>query len=313
MAKDEPRKQGTPELRRRAEERLARRPQTPHLRNGSETSHLIHELEVHQVELEMQNEELRQARAELEANYDELYNFAPVGYFTLGRFGDIEKVNPTGAAMLGKTSSSLIDRRFANFVVEDSLQAFNAFLRRLRKSESKESCLVTLIRHGDTAISTYIEAGATKDQTGWRAVVVDITSSEQATQSLRQSEERLDMVLAATGMGVWEWETGSDEIYWSPQCVKLLGLNVLCPKLGMLAPLLDPRDADRVHAAVREALDKGTEQSGQLRIVRPGGEPTTLFVRFQVKRDRFGKVRRLIGIVKEASEPLGVAEVRAAA
>ncbi|HEX7499328.1 MAG TPA: histidine kinase, partial [Polyangia bacterium] len=91
------------ELRRRAEERFgARRADAnagdPHM--APETHRLLHELQVHQIELEMQNEELERSRSEVEeglARYTDLYEFAPVGYLTLTREGEIRQVNLTGA------------------------------------------------------------------------------------------------------------------------------------------------------------------------------------------------------------------------
>src|ERR1035438_190567 len=86
------------ELRRRAEDRLQTRERTPQsaIRNPQSAQHLVHELQVHQIELEMQNDELVQARAKVDAvlaQYTDLYEFAPTGYFNLARDGTILAVN----------------------------------------------------------------------------------------------------------------------------------------------------------------------------------------------------------------------------
>jgi len=92
------------ELCRLAEERLRENRVTAHPSGTSdETLRLLHEFEVHQIELEMQNEELRQARVKMEAllgKYSDLYDFAPVGYFNLDHEGIIRAVNLTGAGFL---------------------------------------------------------------------------------------------------------------------------------------------------------------------------------------------------------------------
>jgi PAS domain-containing protein len=103
------------ELRRRAEERMraAAAKGTP-ARTEADTQRLVHELQVHQIELEMQNEELQQSRAEVEAGlerYTELYDFAPVGYLTLGRDGVIRQVNLTGARLMEAERVGLPGRR----------------------------------------------------------------------------------------------------------------------------------------------------------------------------------------------------------
>ncbi len=94
---------------------------------AAEMQRLIQELQIHQIELEMQNEELKQARDEAEAErerYLDLYDFAPVGYFTLGADGAIRQVNLAGARLLGLERSALLNRRFCHFVSEADVAAF---------------------------------------------------------------------------------------------------------------------------------------------------------------------------------------------
>ena len=114
----------------------------------ADTQRLVHELQVHQIELEMQNEELRRARAELEAGlerYTDLYDFAPVGYLTLDRDGAIRQVNLTGARLLGLERARLVGRRFGVFVGEPDRAGFNTFLERVFESQAQEVCEVALL------------------------------------------------------------------------------------------------------------------------------------------------------------------------
>jgi PAS domain S-box-containing protein len=269
---------------------------------GSDTHRLIRQLEAHQFELELQNEELRQARAELEAHYDELYDFAPVGYFTLGRYGDIEKTNLSGAGMLGQPRARLLGRRFAAFITPESLPYFNAFLLRVMRGYERENCMVTLLKGGTTPVAAYIEATGVGPDSNFRAVLVDITSAEQARRALRESEERLNLALAASGMGVWEWERDSGDIYLSPECVKIFGINCICPTLHSLAPLLHPQDAERVIAALMRVLADGKEQSEECRIIGRKGQVVSISARGQAQYDKDGKPLRLIGIVQDITE-----------
>ena len=111
------------ELRRHAEERYRVR-ETAELhppRTGEATQRLVHELEVHQIELEMQNEELRRAQEELELSrktYAELYDFAPVGYFIFDACGLIREVNLTGAQLLGIERLKLANKSFVSFIAD---------------------------------------------------------------------------------------------------------------------------------------------------------------------------------------------------
>jgi PAS domain S-box-containing protein len=107
-----------------------------------EAQRLLHELEVHQVELEMQNAELHQAREEMEevlGKYTDLYDFAPIGYFTLDRNGVILAVNLAGAALLGLDRSRLLGRSFESFIVSGASPAFTALLRTVVTNRVKES------------------------------------------------------------------------------------------------------------------------------------------------------------------------------
>ena len=137
------------ELRRQAEE---------HLRTGSkkipalmashdEMQRIIHELAVHQIELEMQQEELLQSREELEEwleRFTELYDFAPLGYFTLAWDGTILQVNLTGTKLLGVERSLLVGDRFGRFVAAEELPVFNTLLERVFSSSDSSSCEVML-------------------------------------------------------------------------------------------------------------------------------------------------------------------------
>ncbi len=99
------------ELRRDAEKLLSDRPYIVSKAREKDVKKLIHELQVHQVELEMQNHELRRAQEEIEesrSKYSDLYDFAPVGYFTFSQTGEIVEVNLTGASLLGLDRSLLL-------------------------------------------------------------------------------------------------------------------------------------------------------------------------------------------------------------
>jgi PAS domain S-box-containing protein len=139
------------ELRRRAELRIAEGPAG--VPEQPLEPRIIHELEVHKLELEIQNEELRTARQEAEASlerYTELFDFAPIGYVVLGAEGVITAVNLEAARMLGVARSSLAERRFALFVHEMHRTPFADFLKRVLTSrrESDESESMDLVMAG---------------------------------------------------------------------------------------------------------------------------------------------------------------------
>jgi PAS domain S-box-containing protein len=300
-SKNQPKRQSV-DLRRRAKERVAKRSRTAVAMCAADVDRLNHELVVRQVELEIQNEELRLASAKLEASYDELYDFAPVGYFTLGRKGNIEKANLTGASMLGQPRSRLLGRPFARFVSPESLLCFDDFLCRIMGGYGKVGCMLTLTKGGVTPVVAHIEATGTGSDSSCRAVVVDITSAEQARLALREREAHLNLALAASDMGVWECERDTGDIYWSPECMEIFGVDSFSPTLDTLARLVHPEDAPRVRSIVSQALADGKEQTVEFRIVRPDTRVVWIRARGQVQFGSTGKPLRLIGIAQDVTE-----------
>jgi PAS domain S-box-containing protein len=287
------------ELRRRAEERAGPRVDSAETTEDIRLKRLVHELEVHKIELELQNEQLKQAKEELRARYDDLYDFAPVGYFTLGPRGEIEKSNLTGASMLGPPRGLLQGRRFATFVVPDSISPFNEFLRRIMTGRNKESCIVTLTNVGDTTLIAYIEATGVGRNASVPITVVDITSAEQARLAQRLGEERLGLALSASTMGLLEWERDTGELYWSPECAAIFGLDQITPTVDALARLVHHDHANDVRRAISQMLADGKERALKCRIVRPDGTAAWILARGRGRRDEEGTPSRLIGVVQE--------------
>jgi hypothetical protein len=170
-------------LRRKAEERLKSRKTKENPVLESDIKKLMHELQVHQIELEMQNEELREANDRAEAalkKYTMMYDLSPMGYFTLESDCSISELNFTGADMLQDKRIRLLNSNFKLFVAEKSLPVFNDFFNRLFESNSKESCEVMLGYEDVLLCHVYMEGVVTGDEGKCLLSVVDI--SEFTTQ-----------------------------------------------------------------------------------------------------------------------------------
>lgn len=184
------------ELRRRAEERVnAKRAGLSPSEGEEATQRLVHELEVHHIELEMQNEELRQARDEVETaleRYADLYDFAPVGYCTLDHDWIIHEVNLTGATLLGSDRSGLIGRSFELHVSSEERQAFSAFLDTALKNRRKAS-LEVLLDNSDGQ-SCWVQIEALWDEFGreCRLGIIDITERRRAQNELAEKRRELE-------------------------------------------------------------------------------------------------------------------------
>lgn len=144
----------------------------------TETKKLLHELQVHQIELEMQNEELNRAYETSESalkKYTMLYDIAPLGYFTLRKDCTISDLNFTGAEMLGEKRISLINSNFKFFVAEVSLPTFNLFFNSLYSSNSKDVCEVFLDYDGNRLTPVFIEGIVIGDPNECFLSVVDVS------------------------------------------------------------------------------------------------------------------------------------------
>jgi hypothetical protein len=146
--------------------------------NETDVKRLLHELQVHQIELEMQNEELRQAYETAEAalkKYTMLYDFAPMGYFTLDSDGSICELNFTGAEMLHDKRIALINSNFKLFVAEKSQPVFNKFFSKVYADNAKESCELRLGYDNTPLCFVYMEGIVTGDERKCLLSVVDIS------------------------------------------------------------------------------------------------------------------------------------------
>ncbi|MDY0102719.1 MAG: hypothetical protein RBS07_07245 [Lentimicrobium sp.] len=166
-------------LREKAEEQLkAKQVQDGIAEEVTDLKKLLHELQVHQIEFEMQNEALRQANETAELalkNYTMLFDLTPIGYFTLDSTGAILELNFTGAEMLGERRFSLINSNFKLFITDDSQQVFNNFFKKIFTSNAKESCDVTLGYNKKPLCSVYIEGVVAEDDQKCLLSVVDIS------------------------------------------------------------------------------------------------------------------------------------------
>ncbi|RPH29209.1 MAG: hypothetical protein EHM93_17575 [Bacteroidales bacterium] len=147
---------------------------------------LVHELQVHQIELEMQNEELQHAYETAETalkKYTMLYDLSPMGYFTLDSEGIIYDLNFTGADMLGDKRFTLINHNFKLFIFEDSLPNFNKFLKVVYVSKVKESCEVMLSHNNNPLCYVYMEGVVIEDEQKCLLSVVDISSFRKTKKS----------------------------------------------------------------------------------------------------------------------------------
>ncbi len=165
-------------LRQQAEEKLKAKQEKAGFED-LDASRLVHELQVHQIELEMQNEELRQAYDTAETalkKYTMLYDLAPMGYFTLDSNGSICELNFTGADLLDDKRFKLINSNLKLFISEDSRPVFNDFFKKVFSSHAKESCEVMLGYDNKPLCQVYMEGIVTDEDQKCLLSVIDISA-----------------------------------------------------------------------------------------------------------------------------------------
>ncbi len=199
MAADDSKKKARSDLREKAVRHITRLEQEPGSHVNAGVSELIHELQVHQIELEMQNEELQRSQADLAAaknKYFDLYELAPVGYATLDRLGTIQEINLAGAELLGTERRYLKGRRFASSVTGADRDEFQSFFRRLFENSGREEVDLRLAPAERPPLNVLLSAVAVPDIEGklvhCQVAITDISTRIKAENALRKMTEDLD-------------------------------------------------------------------------------------------------------------------------
>lgn len=210
-----------------------------------QVQHLLEELEIHQIELELQNEHLNTARAQLEQalnQSNELYDFAPVGSVLVNVDGEITRLNLAAAQLLTTERARLIGSRLALYVAEAQRAQFNAMLAHARDEREAQTAELALQITGLVPLPVQVKVVWIGPELGWQIALVDVSERKRMEEQLRCSEERLKMALSAVGDGVWDWQVNTGEVMVSEGFARLLGSplaelgNCLADLLGFVHP-----------------------------------------------------------------------------
>jgi len=247
-------------LRQQAES-LANKNPSKNLEQNSEfeIKKLIHELEVHQIELQLQNEELMRARNEaLETSekFSDLYNFAPSGYFTLNNKSEIIELNLYESTLLGMPSSLLRNQKFGVFVTDETKPIFNIFLDKVFKSKKKETCELTLSVKSGLPIYVFLSGFVPENTDYCLVTMLDITERRLAEDALIEKKVQYQN-LANPGLAlIWTSDTNKLCNYFNDPWLEFTG-RTLEQEIGNgWAESVHPEDLDHCVKTYETAFEK---------------------------------------------------------
>jgi PAS domain S-box-containing protein len=259
-------------FRKKAEDLIKRNQITSGKFMGMEMEELLHELQVFQIELEMQNDELRQSYNDLElekTKFSGLYDLAPVGYLILNKFGAVTEINITGLNQMETERKEILGRRFQDYVSKDQSGDFYNMIRKMRAYNTKHNCQLTITSGKGNPYYAQLEGSGILNpltsELEFYIAVIDITRRRQAEQRLIESNERLRMTLEASATGTWEIDLKKQHVYFDDNSYAILGIESwkFDGKYETFFKLVHPEDRDsfrtQLFLAVKEEKDLDTE------------------------------------------------------
>lgn len=298
-------------MRRLAVARLAERSRQPDpaAMDLPQSQHLLEELEVRQIELELQNEQLNTARAKLEQalnQSNELYDFSPVGSVLIDTDGVITKLNLSGAQLLGSERARLLGGKLGLYVAEPQRAQFNAMLERARAEREAQTGELQLQIDGQEPLPAQAKVVWIGLALGWQVVLIDVSERRRMEAQLRAHDERLTLALSAVGDWVWDWQVSRDEVTISQGYAQMLGVSRgdLGRTASDLMRFVHPQDKPLLIKELQNCINGIADRYViEHRVICQDGSIKWLLARGAVVlRSEDGKALRLLGTLVEVSK-----------
>ena len=304
-------------LRNLAEEQAACLPEPPETLSFEETRRVLHDLQVHQIELEMQNQELRRTQRELEASqsrYADLYDLAPAGYFTISEQGLILEVNLTAVRLLGVARNNLVRRPFSRFIHPQEKDSYYHHRKQLLATGEPQGCELRLLRKHAAPLWVRYETSRAQNAVGATvclAVVSDITERKRTEESLLLANERLNLAQRVARFGVWDWDITDGAAVWSTEMFHLFGLDpdTSSASFETWRGILHPDDRAVTAQKIEAALWEHTMLDSNYRIVTPDHQVRWINATGKATYDDSGRPVRMIGICTDITERKDAEEI----
>lgn len=259
-------------------------------------------ISIEQAAWEAKVEELRRFQEELEVSrnkYALLYDFAPVGYFTIDRAGFIGSTNLTGERLLGVASSRLIGECFEGFVADEDRFLFRNFISKVFVSQVKETCRVAIAAGNDQPLYVRVEAKVSESGQDCLAVLVDITEKKSSEQALAQSEYNLAKAQAMTQVGSWSMDPSTGEVAASDELLRIMRLSKDEATQEDFARVVHPDDFETVMAHLRKGIEHGKSYEIEHRLQFADGTSKWVYSIIEPSVNSAGKVLKIYGTTQD--------------
>jgi len=309
------------ELRRMAEEidreNCAQTPERLVTLSPEAVWQALHELRVNQIELEMQNEELRQTQAELQSSrsrYFDLFDLAPVGYLTINDKGQIVEANLAFSTWVEVPRKTLLKQPFSFYISPEDQDNYYLQRKAIFATGVPQVCELRLVSKDKDVLWVQLEMNLVRDSAGppvVRAILSDISASKRAeqhnreqTEALRLLNERFFLAADSAGIGVWDLDLVNDNLVWDDNMYKIYGL-----RRGNFAGVYDawlhgvhPDDKEAIDLQLQQAIRGETGYDAEFRIVWPSGTVRHIKAFAKISRNENGTLLRMTGVNYDITE-----------
>ena len=308
------------ELRKRAvtiaREKAVQSPENIDALSPDEIRQIFHELRVHQIELEMQNEELRLAQVELDASrtrYFDLYDLAPVGYCTLSEKGLILEANLTTATLIGVVRSALIKQPITRFICKEDQNIYYYHRKQLFETDKPQAFELRMVKYDGVSLRVHLEAIPAQDVDGTplcRIALSDISQLMQTEDALRESENKFRLITENTADLISIQDMNLHFTYVGPAIMRLRGFTVEECMSQTLEQVLTPESMRIAVAVFEEEMileASGTANFDRSRILeleeyKKDGSIVWMEVNFSFLRDKSSKPVSILSVSRDITE-----------
>ncbi|MES2458801.1 MAG: PAS domain-containing protein [Bacteroidota bacterium] len=255
---------------------------------NEDVSVLMNELQLHQLELEMQNDELKVSYLNLDterSKFAGLFDLAPVGYFILDYLGLIEEANQTGVELLKTSKQLILCKRFQSFISTDSYESFFSFLHKMQNSDGKQTAEIKLELADKEVIYTRMEGLAISSVLAkgvkYYITISDITDSKYAQKVLQETKERLEMTLKASSTGTWTASSVNGPIYLDEYSYDVLEIKPweFNGDAKSFIKLVHQEDQEKVRVGLLNKINGASEIDLEFRVQGKYGEVKYIYAK----------------------------------